>query len=81
MTFAILSLTYRSEAVMSTNSKVQQIKKNLREFGADPFLIAAEAIERGDRLADQVNRLQQVLAQVPDLTIHEPHCSGLCECR
>ena len=81
MTFAIFNLTCRSEAVMSTNSKVQQIKKDLREFGADPFLIAAEAIERGDRLADQVNRLQQVLAQEPDLTIHEPHCSGLCECR
>lgn len=66
---------------MSTNSKVQQIKKDLHTYGADPFLIAAEAIERGNRLADQVNRLQQVLAQEPDLTDHEPHCFGLCECR
>ena len=63
MTFVILSLTYRSEAAMSTNSKVQQIKKDLQCYGVDPFQIAAEAIDRGDRLALQVKRLEATINQ------------------
>ena len=59
-------------------TRTQQIKKDLQCYGVDPFQVAAEAIERGDRLLDQVNRLQTVLAQVPDLKVRGQHCSGLC---
>ncbi|ANS05211.1 hypothetical protein [uncultured Mediterranean phage] len=59
-------------------TRTQQIKESLQTYGADPYQIAAEAIERGDRLAAHVNRLQKVLSQVPDLEVHEQHCSGLC---
>ena len=59
-------------------TRTQQIKESLRTYGADPYQIAAEAIERGDRLAAHVNRLQKALSQVPDLEVHEHHCSGLC---
>ena len=59
-------------------TRTQQIKESLRTYGADPYQIAAEAIERGDRLAAHVNRLQKALSQVPDLKAHEQHCSGLC---
>jgi len=59
-------------------TRTQQIKKDLQCYGVDPFQVAAEAIERSDRLAAQVNRLQKVLSQVPDLEVHEQHCSGLC---
>ena len=59
-------------------TRTQQIKESLRTYGADPYQIAAEAIERGDRLAAHVNRLQKALSQVPDLEAHEQHCSGLC---
>jgi hypothetical protein len=59
-------------------TRTQQIKKDLQCYGVDPFQIAAEAIERGDRLAAHVNRLQKVLDQVPDLKAHEQHCSCLC---
>ena len=59
-------------------TRTQQIKESLQTYGADPYRIAAEAIERGDRLAAHVNRLQKALSQVPDLEVHEQHCSGLC---
>ena len=59
-------------------TRTQQIKKDLQCYGVDPFQIAAEAIERGDRLAAHVNRLQKALSQVPDLEVHGQHCSGLC---
>ena len=59
-------------------TRTQQIKERLQTYGADPYQIAAEAIERGDRLAAHVNRLQKALSQVPDLEVHEQHCSGLC---
>tara|TARA_B100000131_G_scaffold264427_1_gene261676 strand:- start:376 stop:570 length:195 start_codon:yes stop_codon:yes gene_type:complete len=59
-------------------TRTQQIKESLKTYGADPYQIAAEAIERGDRLAAYVNRLQKALSQVPDLEVHEQHCSGLC---
>ena len=59
-------------------TRTLQIKESLQTCGADPYQIAAEAIERGDRLAAHVNRLQKALSQVPDLEVHEQHCSGLC---
>ena len=62
-------------------TRIQQIKESLQTFGADPYQIAAEAIERGDRLAAHVNRLQKVLAQVPDAKAHEQQCFGLCSSR
>ena len=36
----------------------EQIKKELISSGADPFQIAAEAIERGDRLLAHIQRLE-----------------------
>ena len=44
-------------------TRTQQIKKDLQCYGVDPFQIAAEAIERGDRLALQVKRLEAVINQ------------------
>ncbi len=63
---------------MTSTTRIKQIKKDLFDYGADPYQIAAEAIDRGDRLLEQVNRLQKVLSQVPDLSAHEQHCSGSC---
>ena len=63
---------------MTSTTRIKQIKKDLFDYGADPYQIAAEAIERGDRLLEQVTRLQTVLSQVPDLEVHGQHCSGLC---
>tara|TARA_Y100001973_G_scaffold43449_1_gene64689 strand:- start:401 stop:595 length:195 start_codon:yes stop_codon:yes gene_type:complete len=62
-------------------TRIQQIKESLQTFGADPYQIAAEAIERGDRLAAHVNRLQKALSQVPDAKAHEQQCFGLCSSR
>ena len=39
-------------------SSTDQIKKDLISKGADPFQIAAEAIERGDRLLAHIQRLE-----------------------
>ena len=36
----------------------EQIKESLITSGADPFQIAAEAIERGDRLLAHIQRLE-----------------------
>ena len=44
-------------------TRTQQIKKDLQCYGVDPFQIAAEAIERGDRLALQVERLEATINQ------------------
>lgn len=44
-------------------TRTQQIKKDLHHGGADPFQIAAEAIDRGDRLALQVKRLEAIINQ------------------
>ena len=44
-------------------SRTQQIKKDLHHGGVDPFQIAAEAIDRGDRLALQVKRLEAIIDQ------------------
>ena len=44
-------------------TRTQQIKKDLHHGGVDPFQIAAEAIDRGDRLALQVKRLEAVINQ------------------
>ena len=44
-------------------TRTQQIKKDLHNGGVDPFQIAAEAIERGDRLALQVKRLESIINQ------------------
>ena len=63
---------------MTSTTRIKQIRKDLFDYGADPYQIAAEAIDRGDRLLEQVNRLQKVLSQVPDLSAHEQHCSGSC---
>ncbi len=63
---------------MPSTTRTRQITESLKAGNVDPFEIAAEAIERGDRLLDQVNRLQKILAQVPDLKVRGPHCSGLC---
>ena len=61
---------------MSTSTR--QLRDQLIQGGVDPFLIAAEAIDRSDRLQKQVNRLEQVLSQVPELATRGPHCSGSC---
>ena len=44
-------------------TRTQQIKKDLQFYGVDPFQIAAEAIDRGDRLALQVKQLEEVISQ------------------
>ena len=44
-------------------TRTQQIKKDLHHGGVDPFQIAAEAIDRGDRLALQVKRLEAIINQ------------------
>ena len=44
-------------------TRTQQIIKDLQCYGVDPFQIAAEAIDRGDRLALQVKRLEAVINQ------------------
>tara|TARA_R100000742_G_C4262850_1_gene80695 strand:+ start:558 stop:713 length:156 start_codon:yes stop_codon:yes gene_type:complete len=38
-----------------------QIKKSLITSGADPFQVAAEAIERGDRLLAHTQRLEEMI--------------------
>ena len=61
-------------------TRTQQIKKDLQCYGVDPYEIAAEAIERGDRLALQVSRLEKILHQIKfDPASCEAHCSGLCQ--
>ena len=62
---------------MST-STTRQLRNQLIQGGVDPFQIAAEAVDRANRLQEQVNRLEQVLAQVPELATRGPHCSGSC---
>ncbi len=57
--------------------KTEQIRDDLREGGVDPFLIAAEAVERSERLMAQIKRLEKVLSQVPGLSTHEPRNSDL----
>ena len=47
-----------TEAEMPT-SKALQIRAQLFESHADPFLIAAEAIERSDRLYNELIRVQK----------------------
>ena len=64
---------------MASTTRINKIRNSLFECGADPYQIAAEAIDRGDRLLDQVNRLQKVLSQVPDLEVLGPHCSEMCQ--
>lgn len=62
------------------SQKASQIKEDLMSSGADIFAIAAEAIERGDRLALQVSRLEKTLRQIKlDPVSCEAHCSGLCQ--
>ena len=59
---------------MSTSTTRQQ----LIQGGVDPLLIAAAAVARSNRLQEQVNRLEKVLSQVPELATRGPHCSGSC---
>ena len=47
------------------NKTAKQIRKDLLQGGADPFLVAAEAVERSERLMAQSTRLEKVLSQVP----------------
>ncbi len=56
----------------------KQIREDLLQGGADPFLVAAEAVERSERLMAQVMRLERVLSQVPGLSARGQHCSGSC---
>jgi|TARA_E500000305_G_scaffold48474_1_gene37901 hypothetical protein len=39
----------------------EQIKESLITSGADPFQVAAEAIERGDRLLAHTQRLEEII--------------------
>jgi hypothetical protein len=55
-----------------------QIRKQLLQGGVDPFQIAAEAIDRSNRLMEQVTRLEKILAQVPGVSTRGQHCSGSC---
>ena len=52
----LLLLGHQSRVLMK--SSTDQIKKDLISKGADPFQIAAEAIERGDRLLAHIQRLE-----------------------
>ena len=58
---------------MTTSAR--QLRKDLIEGGVDPFQIAAEAIDRSNRLQEQVMRLEKVLSQVPELSTRGPHLS------
>tara|TARA_Y100001963_G_scaffold157028_1_gene252114 strand:- start:1472 stop:1702 length:231 start_codon:yes stop_codon:yes gene_type:complete len=69
-------LTLKLGGLMTSTTRLKQIRRDLLDYGADPYQIAAEAVERGDRLLEQVNRLQKALSQVPGLEGHEQHCSG-----
>ena len=60
------------------NKTAKQIRKDLLQGGADPFLVAAEAVERSERLMAQITRLEKVLSQVPELSTRGPDCSGSC---
>ena len=61
-------------------TRIQEIKEDLQCYGVDPFQIAAEAIDRGDRLALQVSRLENTLHQIKlDPISCEARCSGLCQ--
>ncbi len=71
----IMDLTLKLGGLMTSTTRIKEIRKELFEYGADPYQIAAEAIDRGDRLLEQVNRLQKVLSQVPDLSARGQHCS------
>jgi hypothetical protein len=62
---------------MST-STTRQLRDQLIQDGVDPFQIAAEAVDRSNRLQEQVNRLEKVLSQVPELVTRGPHCSSSC---
>ena len=62
---------------MST-STTRQLRNQLIQGGVDPFLIAAEAIDRSNRLMEQVTRLEKILAQVPGVSTRGQHCSGSC---
>lgn len=45
----------------ATKTEHQRIRRSLAESGADPFAIAAEALEKADRLEAEVRRLNQLL--------------------
>ena len=45
-------------------TRIQEIKEDLQCYGVDPFQIAAEAIDRGDRLALEVQRLEKILTNL-----------------
>ena len=60
------------------NKTAKQIRKDLLQGGADPFLVAAEAVERSERLMAQITRLEKVLSQVPELSTRGQYCSGSC---
>tara|TARA_R100001510_G_C7532444_1_gene123331 strand:- start:190 stop:357 length:168 start_codon:yes stop_codon:yes gene_type:complete len=47
---------------MPSTTRIKEIQKSLRTCCVDPFEIAAEAIERGDRLALEVQRLEKLLS-------------------
>ena len=44
-------------------TRTQQLKKDLHHCGVEPFQISGEAIDRGDRLALQVKRLEAIIDQ------------------
>lgn len=44
-------------------SATTQLRRQLIENGADPFQLAAEAIDRSNRLMSRVNCLEQALSQ------------------
>ena len=45
-------------------TRIEEIKEDLQCYGVDPFQIAAEAIDRGDRLALEVQRLEKILTNL-----------------
>ncbi len=46
----------------AATTRQRQIRKTLAETGADPFVIAAEALARAERLEAEIRRLNALLA-------------------
>ena len=56
-----MGLTLYEKAAMPS-SKAKQLERDLRDSGVDPFLIAAEAIERSERLFAENIRLNKFIS-------------------
>lgn len=53
----------------ATKTKHNRIRRSLAESGADPFAIAANALEKADRLEAEVRRLNALLSSRRQVTL------------